>query len=486
MKRAHTGGRKVGAKRVGWLVAGALFSVSQGVQGAAPGDSPGAAPAGSDGATPAAPAEVPGLVVPDESNEEGHDDPIAKIAELEARIDQLQSVIVGRQPRVIVGGYIDLGFFVPEGNGSGIIRDQGNVYFPQYAGRYGWVFLGDILSTAVNSRGEAADLGDATGAPPRFDSIHSGGAPGFIANEINLKLTAGLTPNAIATASINFTPRTGSNFSLGDVLDVDIAQIEWMPTQSQKTSLFVGKFDSVIGIEYRDRKSDQRYGITPSLIARYTTGTALGVKFRSKFGSDDTFVLAGAVTNGSFTQEQFHFYDEIDTNLGKTLSGRASLHPPIPIDMELGVSGSWGAQDRAPNDGGKMWFWGIDYQLHFKRADLKMQYLRGAAPGDPGNQVYGLQLNGGGYAELDAYLFPHFGLIARGEFRDALVWLGDPNSASGADRLYLTKEWRATGGFHINFTDRIILKAEYLHNGEYGNIPQIKNDIFTSSLVLID
>ncbi len=38
----------------------------------------------------------------------------------------------------------------------------------------------------------------------------------------------------------------------------------------------------------------------------------------------------------------------------------------------------------------------------------------------------------------------------------------------------------------MNFTDRIILKAEYLHNGEYGGIPQIKNDIFTSSLVLID
>jgi hypothetical protein len=307
-----------------------------------------------------------------------------------------------------------------------------------------------------------------------------------VANEINLKLTAGLTSNAVATASINFTPRSGSNFSLGDVFDADIAQLEWMPTDSQKTSIFVGKFDSVLGIEYRDRKSDQRYGITPSLIARYTIGTALGVKARTKFGPDDMLVLAGSVTNGSFTQEQFHFYDEIDTNLGKTLSGRASLHPPIPLDMEIGVSGSWGAQDRSPNDVGKMWFWGIDYQLHLKRADLKAQYLKGGAPGDPANQVYGLQLNGGGYVELDAYLASHFGIIARGEFRDALVWLGDANAPGGADRLYITKGWRATGGFHINFTDRIILKAEYLHNGEYGGIPQIKNDVFTSSLVLID
>jgi hypothetical protein len=433
-------------------------------------------------------AEVPGapnLAAFDDAAE-NQIDPIAKIAELEARLEQLQSVVVGRQPRVIVGGYIDLGFFAPEGNGSGIIRDQGNNYFPQYAGKYGWVFLGDILSTAVNSRGEVADLGDATGAPPRFDSIHSGGAPGFIANEINLRLTSGLGPSAIATASINFTPRSGSNFSLGDVFDADIAQLEWMPGSTQKTSIFVGKFDSVLGIEYRDRKSDQRYGVTPSLLARYTTGTALGVKVRSKLGPDDLLVLAGSITNGSFTQEQFFFYNEIDTNLGKTASGRISLHPPIPLDMEVGLSGSYGPQDRSPNDIGKMWFWGADFQLHLRRADLKAQYLRGGAPGDPTNNVYGLQLHGGGYAELDGYLFSHFGVLGRAEYRDAFIWLGDPNAPGGADRAYLSKSWRATGGVHINFTDRIVLKIEYLHNGVYGGIPQLKDDVFTSSLVLIE
>jgi hypothetical protein len=458
--------------------------------GAAPAEdapaTPPAAPADAPAPAERAPAteDAPNLVLPDDSAE-APVDPIAKIAELEARLDQMQSLVTGRQPRVVVGGYIDLGFFVPEGNGSGIIRDQGNLLFPQYAGKYGWVFLGDILSTAVNSRGEVADLGDPAGAPPRFDSIHSGGAPGFIANEINLNLNSGLGPTAIATASINFTPRSGSNFSLGDVFDADIAQLEWMPTRSQKTSIFVGKFDSVLGIEYRDRKSNQRFGITPSLIARYTTGTALGVKVRSKFGPDDLLVLAGSVTNGSFTQEQFSFYNEIDTNLGKTASGRASIHPPIPIDMELGVSGSDGPQDRSPNDGGYMWFWGVDYQLHLRRVDVKAQYLRGGAPGDPANDVYGLQLHGGGYVEVDWMLLPYFGLLGRAEYRDAFVWLGDPNAPGGADRAYLTKSWRGTFGFHVNFSDRIALKAEYLHNGEYGGIPQIKNDVFTSSLVLM-
>jgi len=440
-------------------------------------------------AEPAAPEPAPAppnLAAPDDGAADNAVDPFAKIAELEARLDQQQSVIVGRQPRVIVGGYIDLGFFAAQGNGSGIVRDQANLLFPQYAGQYGWVFLGDILAPAVNTRGEVASLGDATGAPPRFDSIHAGGAPSFIANEVNLNLTSGLGSSAIATASVNFTPRSGSNFSLGDVLDVDLAQLEWMLGREQKTSIFVGKVDSVIGIEYRERKSNQRYGITPSLIARYTTGTAVGIKARSKLGPDDVLVLAGAVTNGSFTQEMFHFYDEIDTNLGKTLSGRVSLHPPIPVDVELGGSGSWGAQDRSPNSDGKMWFAGADFQLRARYADLKAQWLKGHAPGDAMNGVYGLDLHGGGYVELDAFLLPHFGVLARGEYRDAFVWLGDATTAVGANRAYLTKSWRATGGVHVSFSDRIVLKAEYLWNGEYDGIPNIPNNVFTSSLVLIE
>ena len=51
----------------------------------------------------------------------------------------------------------------------------------------------------------------------------------------------------------------------------------------------------VFGIEYKERKSDQRYGITPSLIARYTIGSQLGVKVRSKL-LDDWLILAAAVT----------------------------------------------------------------------------------------------------------------------------------------------------------------------------------------------
>ena len=467
-----------GSSAVG-LAAEAGADVPGSASGAATGSGgPSRSPDGSEGASASGADE-------DEALAEAATPLSERIRELEIRLEQTRQVAVGRQPRVTLGGYIDLGFFVPQGNGSGIVRDEGNVLFPQYAGRYGWVFLGDLLAPTVNSRGEAADLGDAAGVE-RFDSIHSRGAPGFIANEVNLTMTSALGDSAIATASVNFVPRTGSSFSLGDFIDVDLAQLEWMPTRSQKTSIFVGKMESLLGIEYRDRKASNRFGITPSLIARYTTGTALGLKVRSKLGPDDVLVLAGAVTNGSNTTEQFHFYDEIDSNAGKTASGRLALRPPLPFELEVGVSGSYGGQDRARTSTGAMWFFGIDLMAHIDRLDIKGQILRGGAPGSPADQVYGLKLHNGGYLEVDWLVTPLIGLIGRGELRDAFVWLGDPNAPSGAERAYLTKSWRATGGLRLAFSDRVVLKAEYLRNGEYGGIPQIKNDVFTMSLLLIE
>jgi hypothetical protein len=52
-----------------------------------------------------------------------------------------------------------------------------------------------------------------------------------------------------------------------------------------------------------------------------------------------------------------------------------------------------------------------------------------------------------------------------------------------ADRIYVTKSWRLTGGLRFVVSERIVAKIEYLHNGEYGGVPSIPNDVFTSSVV---
>jgi hypothetical protein len=420
------------------------------------------------------PAALPEAIPPTDEAPAAVDTDAALI---DAQIRQNEALAANRRQLLTLAGYVDFGFFVPQGDGSGYVQDFGNQYIP---GPYTWKFLGDILAPAVNSRGEVADLGTAPGVD-RFDSINSRGAAGFIVNEVNLRLRATPAPNAIISASVNFTPRTGSNFSLGDVFDVDIAQLEWLPTESQRTSVFVGKMDSVIGIEYRDRKSDHRFGVTPSLIARYTTGTALGVKVRSKFGRDDWLVIAAAITNGSFTTEQFHFYDEVDSNSGKTGSARISVHPPLPFPLEIGFSGSYGPQDRTTNSSyalsNAMYFFGPDLLATLGPIDVKAQWLRGHSDGDAAQEVYALNLHGGGYVELDAMLTPTWGLLGRAEYRDAFVTLG-------TDRAYLTKSWRATAGVRCVMTRWAVLKAEYLRNGEYGGLPNVPNDVFTSSLVL--
>ena len=392
-----------------------------------------------------------------------------------------------------MGGYVDLGFFVPQGTGVGVIQDVGpNRAFPQYANQYSWVFLGDLLAPAVNSRGEPVSLGNFPGVN-RFDSIDSTGAPSFIVNEVNLRLDAAIARNALATASVDFMPRSGREFSLGDFMEVDLAQLEWMPTPSGRTSIFVGKFESVVGIEYRERKSTERFGVTPSLIARYTTGTPLGIKVRSKLG--DARARRGRRRRSPTARrriEQFHFYDEIDSNAGKTVSGRVSVRPlPVDVaDLEVGVSGAWGPQDHALDSTHYLWFAGVDLLAHFGALDVKAQFLKGGAPGqigapaDPNHQPYGLKLHYGGYVELNWMATPLFGFLARGEVRDADVWLGDAASRTGGDRLYITRAWRATAGVRVVVNQHIAAKAEYLHNGEYGGIPQIPDDVFTTSLVL--
>ncbi len=419
-----------------------------------------------------------------------------RLQALEEELRLTRSFVVGQKPNVVIGGFLDFGLFVPQGNGSGVLLDSGpraDRVFPRYADQYGWVFLGDLLAPAVNTRGEPADLGDLPGVI-RHDAIDSNGAPGFVVNEVNVRLNAAVADNALVTTSINFTPRNGSNFSLGDLFDVDLAQLEWMVGASRRTSIFIGKVEPVLGIEYRERKADRRVGITPSLLARYTTGSPLGLKVRSKFGpahADDLLTVAAAITNGSSGTELFHFHDEIDSNAAKTASGRVALRPTLPFGLELGASGEFGAQDHALDSARSLWFFGVDLQATVGRFALKAQWLRGSGEGEDARTAsstaqrpYGLRLNNGAYVELNAGVGSMLTLLARGEFRDALVWLGDPTAPGGAERLYVTKSWRATIGARLVINQHVTSKIEFLRNGEYGGIPEVRNDVFTASLVL--
>jgi hypothetical protein len=250
---------------------------------------------------------------------------------------------------------------------------------------------------------------------------------------------------------VNLVPRTGSNFALGDFLEVDQAQLEWLPFADGRTSVFVGKFESVIGLEYRERKAPFRFGVTPTLLHRYTSGTPIGLKARTKL-FDEKLIVAAAVTNGSSTTEQFHLYSETDTNWGKTVSGRVALRLPILGTLELGLSGLWGSQDRARDSAGLLYFLGADLLYTTGTLTVKAQYLQGGQPGKEEDRVYRLDLNTGAYVEVNWMITPALGVLVRGELRDAFV-------ALGSERAYVTRSWRAVGGLRYSITEGITLKA---------------------------
>jgi len=432
-----------------------------------------AAPAASPITAPATDAQAP-----DEDPSEGFERE-TRTEELATKVQELEDRLAAQNRRpqypIKLTGYGDLGLFGTQGDGTGFRRDIGHKMFPERS-EFGWVFYGDLLATQINSRGDVADLGHAPGVD-RFDSVHSGGNLTFLVNELNLTVDAGLGSSALFTSSVNFTPRAGTEFRLGDSFDVDLVQLEWMPTQDGNTSIFVGKVDSVLGIEYKGRKAPERFGITPSLVARYTTGTAVGIKARTKLAGDH-LVLAAAVTNGSFGTEQFHFFQETDSNNFKTLSGRAAVRIPIGSgSLELGPSGQWGTQDGNRDGSAAMWFAGADAELQTPRVDIKAQWLKGKAPGDEVTMTYSLDLKQGGYVETNVIVTPILGLLGRAEFRDAEV-------RQGTARLYITKSWRATAGLRLILNAHAIIKAEYSHNGEYGGSPSIPDDVITTSAVM--
>jgi hypothetical protein len=384
-------------------------------------------------------------------------------------------------------GYMDFGFFYAGGDGSGIRPDTGHQHFPEYDGVVpdGWVFYGDPLATTVNSRGEPADT--QTSRAVTLNSIKSNGKASFILNSLTIGVFFGLADNLTFTGAVDFLARSRNvsdpdGVGLGDFIDVKLAYLEYrVPIKSFGLSLFAGKVDSVLGIEYRTQDAPDRIGVTPSLICRYTCGRPLGIKARLRYGKD-LFVAALAVTNGSSFSEYFPFYDETDTNFFKTFSARLSTKIPIGAGLELGASGLFGAQDNQASDTVFNWQYGFD--LHFQIRDfiLMGEFLQGNMPGktDPGDVSCGVApcIRFMGAYGLVAYrvlnwLTPY----ARVDWRDAL-------HQSGASFVYISDLVRVTGGLHFELGTHVLIKGEFTYVRQLGRAPQFDSNVLTTSLVV--
>jgi hypothetical protein len=418
--------------------------------------------------------------------------PCAAVADDE-RLQALEDDLAATQKQVDsllplsgrVSGYLDVGFFHAGGDGSGVRADLGNVTFPEYADVIAggsWVFMGDPLSTAINSRGEPADTGESRAVT--HDSVDSRGKASFIVNAVNVALFAGIGRDVTLNVLFDLVPRgrdvtDPDGTALGDFLDVKLAYAEYRPLPW--LSLFAGRIDPVLGFEYRIQEAPDRLAVTPSLICRYTCGRPIGVKARARF-LEEALVLNVALTNGSSFWEGFGISDDVDRNDVKTASARVSYRFPVGTGLEIGASGALGAQDAQDDDSVLQWHVGGDLHFDWRDLELTAEYVKGKAPGaDEAGQpacfaapcltyqgAYGLV----GYRATN-WLIPY----ARVDWRDAL-------HRSGASFIYVSELLRATAGVRLELGAAVIVKAEYTLNRELGEIPQFANDVFTSSLVV--
>lgn len=378
--------------------------------------------------------------------------------------------------------YVDVGAFTVGGDGSGIRSDIGHVYYPQYMGTVPgqWVFMGDPLSTAINTLGEPSDTSNSREVP--VDTVDSEGHPSLIVNTIGLAIGKHVTDHISIASLAELLPRAHDN-----LLDIQTAVIEYRtPVGDGNVRINAGKIESVLGIEYRKQDAFNRLGVTPSLIGRYTSGRPLGVRAELTRGRLSTFAT---ITNGNNFQTLFEHDTQLKANSAPTGSAHVQWlfpfgrHLDLGEGLELGVSGAFGPQDNQPSIDVTQWHIGFDAKLtNLHGFDASAEYVQGKQEGHTTNPMAPCDdaaclTYKGAYLLVSRPIRPWFTPYGRVDWRDAV-------HIHGAEFVYESHTVRGTLGAHFEMTSRIIAKIEYTWNHELGNIPQFANDILTSSLVV--
>jgi hypothetical protein len=387
----------------------------------------------------------------------------------------------GAQPALRLQGYIDIGFARAQGDGTS--------YFPgdqRLPADYGV----DTFAPAINSRGEVASTDSGgrftNGFLPRSAGI--GGRASFLLNTIDIDLHYQVPAAPLLFfARLQLLPRFSSS---GDATRVVAEQAfaRLVPFASQELAVSVGKFDSVVGIEYLENEANLRTGITPSLIARYTTGQSIGAKafYRVQIPKLWTAIsLNVAATNSGSLVESLSPPDASLTGT-PVFTGRLGLEVNLPrVELKLGVSAMDGPRNDQSQPGVRQKLIGADARLVFGPVELRAEATRLTQDAGAGDKVNGL----GTQTEVS-------GFQAQGEYVQLAIGR-DFDSALKRVTLYgrygrrhaqfegytpITVD-RLTAGARLDFWDSFAAKGEYLANRELEGAPSVANDVLTSSFV---
>lgn len=383
-----------------------------------------------------------------------------------------------------VTGYLDVGFAKASGNGSSFAEND-----PRLPLDYGV----DPFATAVNSRGEVAS----TDSGGRFTN-------GFLPRSAGLGNRASFLLNT-ASVDLRFQPPSVPLFlfaraqlmprflGVGDATRLELPQafLRLAPLPTEELMLFLGRFDSVFGIEYLENEANLRTGVTPSLVARYTTGQSLGAKvlYRRQLPAlSSTVSLNGAVTNHG-------------TRVGELVPADASLTgAPVAsarlgyelgvgeLAVKLGVSGLYGPRNDQHSRDARQRGVGADLRVSLAGISLAGELVRllddrgpleGKLTGEGTGELASAFSVGGGWVRL-AWTLP-----LRTEVLNGVTVYGryDARRAQFEGYTRVVTD-RFTVGARVDLYERLAVKAEALFNRELEGAPTVSNDVFTTSAVL--
>ncbi len=377
-----------------------------------------------------------------------------------------------------------MGFSFAQNKGVGFAKDVNN-NFTQYADKTA-VFVGDPASTYINTRHEAADLGEAGNFPIAFDTVQGKGNPMGMINSATIDMIAEIHEKVRMQVSTEFLPRQNvvqGTTGNGNFVNLDMAFLDYKPFQQYDITVTAGKFIGITGIEYRWRRAPDRWTVTPTLVGRYMDGNPIGVKVRGKH-FDKRFIWNIGVTNGNSFSSDTRIFESVESNSGKTYAGRLSYDfafGPITL-LEIGASGSWGPQDGQISNNPKQWDFGPDLQIAWKALQIRGQWFK-------------VNTDGGGINEAKNYIAEAWyieGMYSFPGLFDLVNTFGiyTRYSRRKADEIdpkyvFIVDVAQITPGVRVDITENIIFKAEYSVNLEVGYISKyaFNNNVFTSSLV---
>jgi hypothetical protein len=385
------------------------------------------------------------------------------------------------QPPLHVNGYVDLGWAKAQGNGTSFAA--GDTRIPADYGV-------DTFAPAVNSRGDVASTDSGgrftNGFLPR--SVGIGGRPSFLINtvDVDLRYQPSTAPVMLFTR-FQLLPRFSSAGENTRVL-VEQAFARVIPFASQELALTVGKSDSVFGIEYLENEANLRTGVTPSLIARYTTGQSLGAKafYRIQIAPLWTAVSVNlAASNGGTLVETLQPQSASLTGT-PVFSGRLGLEVNLPsLEVKLGLSALDGPRNDQSQPGVRQKALGGDARVVFGPVELRGEWITLTQDEGAGDKVNGLGTQTvvskfdvrGGYGQL-ALGFDFSGAVRR----VAVYGRYDRRHARFEGFTPITVD-RITAGARVDLWESLAMKGEYLMNRELAGAPDVANDVVTSSLV---